>query len=156
MNGLEAIKYSLLFLLLITAAGVDMREMRIPNRLLRAAWVLRILLFTVEFFQTGNGALIQGIFILTRGMLFLLGLVLFKLLSRNKLGFGDVKLLGTMALYQGVEQTIACLFYGLFMAACIGLPLLAAGKVKRKDKLPLAPFFLMGYMWVFLWKYCRN
>ena len=156
MNGLEAIKYSLLFLLLITAAGLDMREMRIPNRLLRAAWVLRILLFTVEFFRTGNETLIHGIFIFIRGMLFLVGLVLFTLLSRNKLGFGDVKLLGIMALYQGVERTFTCLFYGLFMAACICLPLIVAGKVKRKDKLPMAPFFLMGYMWMFLWKYCCN
>ena len=97
MNGLEAIKYSLLFLLLITAAGMDMREMRIPNRLLRAAWVLRILLFTVEFFRTGNETLIHGIFILIRGMLFLVGLFLFTLLSRNKLCMGDEKLLGNMA-----------------------------------------------------------
>lgn len=154
MNGLKAIKHSLLYLLLIGAAWMDIREKRIPNWLLGAAWVFRILLFTAESFITETGTIVRGSMLLAGSILLMLGFSFFVLLSRNRLGFGDVKLLGTMALYQGVEKTLACLFYGLFIAAFISLPLLAAGKINRKDKLPLAPFFLMGYMCMLLWKCC--
>ena len=48
MGGLQAIKNSLIFLLLLAAAWEDIRRMRIPNRLIEAGGILRILLFLAE------------------------------------------------------------------------------------------------------------
>ena len=47
MNGPEAIKHSLVFLLLFTAARTDIREKRIPNRLTGMALGVRLLLYMV-------------------------------------------------------------------------------------------------------------
>lgn len=146
MNGPVAVKNSLIFLLLVAAAWADISKMRIPNRLIGIGCILRILLFLMEWKITGKEAFIQGGEKLAGSILLLLGFSVLAALSRYGLGFGDVKLIGVMALYQGMEETLTCLLYGLLPAAAFCLILLAAGRMRRKDKLPLAPFFLLGYL----------
>lgn len=146
MNGPEAVKNSLIFLLLAAAAWADISKMRIPNRLIGIGCILRIPLFFMEWKITGKEAFIQGGEKLAGSILLLLGFSVLAALSRYGLGFGDVKLIGVMALYQGMEETLTCLLYGLLPAAAFCLILLAAGRMRRKDKLPLAPFFLLGYL----------
>lgn len=146
MNGPVAVKNSLIFLLLAAAAWADISKMRIPNRLIGIGCILRILLFLMEWKITGKEAFIQGGEKLAGSILLLLGFSVLAALSRYGLGFGDVKLIGVMALYQGMEETLTCLLYGLLPAAAFCLILLAAGRIRRKDKLPLAPFFLLGYL----------
>ena len=150
MSGPEAIKNSALFLLLTAAAWSDIKEMRIPNRLIKAGGVLRILVFLAEWKTMGKAAFIQGGEKLAGSILLLLAFTIFAVISRYGLGFGDVKLLGVMALYQGVENTLICLLHGLLVAAILSLALLAAGRINRKDKLPLAPFLFLGYLLMFL------
>ena len=48
MSGLTAVKNGILLVFFIGAAWADMREMRIPNRLLGLAWLLRIPVFLAE------------------------------------------------------------------------------------------------------------
>lgn len=146
MNGPEAVKNTLIFLLLAAAAWTDISKMRIPNWLIGMGCILRIPLFLMEWKIAGKEAFIQGGEKLAGSILLLLGFTIFAALSRYGLGFGDVKLLAVMALYQGVEETLICLLYGLLPAAVFCLILLAAGRIHRKDKLPLAPFFLLGYL----------
>ena len=146
MIGLEAIKCCLIFCVLLAAAWTDISRMRIPNWLIGTGWILRIPFFIAEWGLGGKGALIQGGRELAGSVFLILGLALLAVLSRHGLGFGDVKLLGTVALYGGIEQTLVCLLYGLFLSAGISLALLAFRKINRKDRLPLAPFFLAGYL----------
>lgn len=153
MTGLEAIKHSLLFFFLLMAAKTDIREMRIPNALIGTACVLRIAIFIGECLGTGRKEFIQNGLDFAGSILLVLGLTFFTLLSRHRLGFGDVKLAGVMALYIGAEATFASVFYGLLLAACTILALLASKRIGSKDKLPLAPFFLMGYLWILFEKY---
>ena len=56
MNGLEAIRHSLVFLLLIAASGTDIRQRRIPNWLTGIGWVLGILFFMSEWSLRGKEA----------------------------------------------------------------------------------------------------
>lgn len=146
MGGLQAIKNSLIFLLLLAAAWEDIRRMRIPNRLIEAGGILRILLFLAEWKIMGGENIFQEGEKLAGSLLLVLGLFYFSMISQYGLGFGDIKLLGVITLYQGVEETLACLLFGLFPTAVLILILLAAGRINRKDKLPLAPVFLMGYL----------
>lgn len=146
MNGPEAVKNSLIFLLLVAAAWTDISKMRIPNRLIGIGCILRIPLFLMEWEMMGKEAFIQIGEKLAGSILLLLGFSVFAVVSQYGLGFGDVKLLGVMTLYQGVEETFICLLYGLLPAAAFCLIRLASGRIHRKDKLPLAPFFLLGYL----------
>lgn len=149
MDGLEAVKNNLFFVLLLLAARIDLKEMRIPNWLLEVAFILRVSLFIVEWIFLKKAALIVGWADLLGSMVLTLGLTLVSIFIKSGLGFGDVKLLGVFALYLGAWNTLRCFWYSLILAAVLSLFLLLKGKISRKDKLPLAPFFLMGYILMF-------
>ena len=149
MNGPEDIKHSLVFLLLFIAAWKDIREKRIPNWLTETAFGVWLMLFRV-----GEKLFGKEVFVITKMHLIetaalILGLTFFVICSRHGLGFGDVKLLGAVSLYLGLDRTLACLFYGLLLAAGISLILIYIGRIRRKSGIPLAPFLLFGCLLTF-------
>ena len=150
MNGPEAIKHSLVFLLLFTAARTDIREKRIPNRLTGMALGVRLLLYMVGGKLLGKEEFIITEMQLAGTAVLLSGLTLFAICSHHGLGFGDVKLLGAASLYLGTDRALACLFYGLLPAAAAGMGFVCTGRISRKQGISLAPFFLFGYVLTFL------
>ena len=107
MNGPEAIKHSLVFLLLFTAARTDIREKRIPNRLTGMALGVRLLLYMVGGKLLGKEEFIITEMQLAGTAVLLSGLTLFAICSHHGLGFGDVKLLGAASLYLGTDRALA-------------------------------------------------
>ena len=154
MNVLEAIRHSLVFLLLIAASGTDIRQRRIPNWLTGIGWVLGILFFMAEWSLRGKEAGISQCMHLVGVAALVLGLALFAAISHHGFGFGDVKLLGTAVLYQGIEKSLAGFLVGIILAGGAAAVLLMLGRIGHRDKLPLAPFFLLGYGAVLLGRSC--
>jgi prepilin signal peptidase PulO-like enzyme (type II secretory pathway) len=64
--------------------------------------------------------------------------------SRNALGFGDVKLCSCIALYLGTEKAFAMLSIALIICGLAALILLCINKSNRYRELPFAPFVAIG------------
>mgnify|MGYP002513219339 CR=1 FL=1 len=154
MFGLTAVKEGVAGGLLLIAAWTDGSQKRISNRLIGLAWLIRALLFLWQRPLTGREAVLEGGRELLGSMILMGGLSLFAVLSTGGIGFGDVKLLGALSLYLGLWETLSLLLCGLLIAGTAALVLLAAGRIKRKSGLPLAPFLLTGYLLAILWKSC--
>ena len=129
------------------AALGDLRDKRISNRLVGAmlcAWI--VILVPQLFYRTdyalwllmngGAGFLLAGAVFLT-----------VYLVSRKGLGGGDVKFMAASGLYLGVD-VLPAMLYGSVLSALVGLGLLLAKKIGRRDAIPLAPFLYAGIVTV--------
>jgi leader peptidase (prepilin peptidase)/N-methyltransferase len=68
----------------------------------------------------------------------------------NGMGGGDVKLAGMLGLYLGWSQVLLMLFLASVLGAIVGLTLMAAGKIKRKEPIPFGPFLAVAAMTVYI------
>ena len=68
------------------------------------------------------------------------------LVSRGGMGWGDATLMAGTGSLLGWKFTLMTLYLGFMVGGVIVLLLLAAGKVKRKDAVPLVPFLALGGM----------
>lgn len=128
------------------AALSDLREKRIPNKLvlvLLAAWVLSLLPQIFLNIDIIPAVLKNGLLgFAVSGVLFLL----VYLVSRQGLGGGDVKLMAVAGLYLGLYGALPAILYGSILAALFSLILMAAKKLGRKDTIPLVPFLYLGIL----------
>ena len=128
------------------AAVGDLRNKRVPNRLIGAmlgVWVLVIVPHL--FFQTERTlalALSGVVGFLLAGIVFLL----VYLISRKGLGGGDVKLMAVSGLYLGLNGVLPTMLYGSVLAAVTGCFLIIAKKIGPKDSIPLVPFLYAGML----------
>lgn len=72
---------------------------------------------------------------------------------RGSIGKGDGYLLCISGIALGLEQNVALLFYGLFLAGSTAMALLILRKAKRNTKLPFVPFLFAGYILALLQPY---
>lgn len=146
MNGLQAVKAGVVFFLLAVTAWTDLCKRRIPNRILGAGLLLWAVFFLWNCIKLEERAFVSMGRELAGSLLLVFGLCCLAVLSRYAIGFGDVKLLGITALYVGAGPAFCSLCCGLLMAGGMAGFLLAAGRISWKDRLPLAPFFFLGYV----------
>lgn len=88
------------------------------------------------------------------GISYLLLFLILNLLTRDKIGFGDVKLaygIGLVTSLVDLRVTIVSFGLSFLLASFLALMLLLSGKIKRKDKLAFAPFMFMGSACAIFW-----
>ena len=82
-------------------------------------------------------------------------LVFFTLLAglgRGKwMGWGDVKLVGLLALWLAYPKIIVGLFLAFFVGALVGVWLLITKEKKWQDEVPFGPFLILGALVAFFW-----
>ncbi len=122
----------------------DVRMHIIPNKVILAAIVLRLVYYVAEVFTLGSGfwTLLKGDLsaLLIVAFLFVVGVLIIK----NGLGMGDIKLMLVMCLFQGVTGVIGSLFFSLIVAFFVSITMLIMKKKTRKDSLAFAPSILLG------------
>jgi len=122
---------------LIAVSVTDVRERRIPNRLLMAA-AAAALVFSVR-----EGAATLGTDLLAA---FVISLPLFiaALIRPEGMGMGDAKLVAVIGLFLG-WQAVPALLVGLLLAGITGV-LISLGRrlPPSQTSLPLAPFLAAG------------
>lgn len=78
------------------------------------------------------------------GSIFLL-LVIY-LLSRQSIGFGDVKLFGVIGFYTDFSFSFTVLFFALLFSSLCAILCLIFKRKGRKDTLPFGPFVFLGFL----------
>jgi len=88
-------------------------------------------------------------------------LLIIILVSRGGMGAGDMKLMALIGFYTGLRGTAVVMMLGFTMGALVGLILIAARRLTRKDALPFGPFLsaaaLIEIFWgSFIWSWYIN
>lgn len=122
---------------------VDLDSMIIPDRFLVA--LLVIYAFKVLFSTDKTTVLkrgIIGLLVIGGGMLLLI-LLMDRIMKKETMGGGDIKLLGIIGLYLGAMNGLLC----LILACVIGLVM--AGVHKQKQ-IPFGPSLMIGFVFCML------
>jgi leader peptidase (prepilin peptidase) / N-methyltransferase len=124
---------------------VDVREHRLPNRVLLPGTALAVLLLTAAALVSGRwDDLGRG---LLAGLACFTLLLAMALISPSGLGMGDVKLVALTGLYLGWlgwPSVITGLFLGFLTQGLVGLALLATRRARLESDLPFGPALLAG------------
>ncbi len=148
--GLEALELCLLCLVLLAASLTDLAAFVIPDACTLAAVAIRVTYLLVRGLGAGGGLALLGAALTDAvaviAVLVLLTLAMDRLLGRDSMGGGDVKLLGVAALYVGWRQCLVL----LPLACCLGLAsALVRPAGERADAFPFGPSIALA-LWVTL------
>jgi leader peptidase (prepilin peptidase) / N-methyltransferase len=128
----------------IPIAVIDFRHYLIPDLLNYPGIVLglaaSLLPGGLTAWQSLLGAALCG------GFLFSVGFVAEKLLKKEAMGFGDVKLLALCGAWFGLSTTLMGLMFAAFLGTVIGLPMLWLRRLNEERHLPFGPFICVGVL----------
>ena len=134
----EKIIKSAVFLLLLVNGILDWRKGEVSLvslALFGAAGIgLNVWLGYQSFLEAAGGAGLGVLLLLTA------------FLTREAIGFGDGLLLLVTGIYLGFWENLNLLFLGAVLSAVILGAGMLANKVKLKDRVPLVPFLLLGFI----------
>lgn len=148
----------LVFTGLILGSFIDLAEQWIPDRVTIGGMILGVpLSVLVPELQRETawlpalcwsvGGLVFGF-----GFLWLVGFVFSKIVKKEALGFGDVKLIGAVGAFFGPAAVLFTIIVSSFVGALVGGILLLRGKAKLGGftAVPYGPFLALGVVvWMF-------
>ncbi len=76
--------------------------------------------------------------------------LLFSIVSKEKIGRGDAYIIMVAGLFLGFEETLLLLWISSILAALIGIFLLKKYGDAMDKELPFVPFLLLGYLTMFI------
>lgn len=125
-----------MFVGLTLACVIPLPEPRLmPLLLFRTGW-------PVEFTNLLEAALGAG---LPTGIMWLVGVVASKVLQRDALGLGDVKMVAMMGAFYGLGSTLVAVSLGSLLGLVLGVPyLLFTGQKVRGYEMPYGTFLALG------------
>lgn len=135
--------YLLLAVIAVPLAAVDAAERRIPDAIVKPAFLLVAALLAVDAVRAHQGVALLRAFV-AAAVVYAAALVLI-LSAEESMGWGDVKLLALSALllgYLGWGRVLGGLLLAFATAALVAGGLVMCGH--RGARLPLAPFLLCG------------
>lgn len=148
----------LVFTGLILGSFIDLAEQWIPDRVTIGGMILGVpLSFLVPELQGEQMRLhalywsLGGLFF-GFGFLWLVGFVFSKIVKKDALGFGDVKLIGAVGAFFGPGAVLFTIIVSSFVGAVVGVVLMLRGKAKLGGftAVPYGPFLALGVIaWMF-------
>lgn len=151
--------YWLVFSGLILGSFIDLAHFYLPDRVTIGGMILGVpLSFLVPELQnekTGLQALYWSLGGMAFGFFFLwsIGWVFSKLLKKDALGFGDVKLIGAIGAFFGPAGVLFTIIVSSFVGAVAGVALILRGRAKLGGftAVPYGPFLAVGAVLWMLW-----
>ena len=84
------------------------------------------------------------------GLLFVVSVLGEKILKKEAMGFGDVKLMGAIGAFLGWKAVLFTIFVSSLLGSVVGLLLIACGNAKAQSRLPFGPYLSAGALiWIF-------
>lgn len=141
---LSALRYLFMSAICFPAAWIDVQEKKIPNAIVVCGLILWMGVAISELISDSllfvDNLKSSGIALAIIAAFCLLGRVIVK----NGMGMGDIKLLLVLALLAGNEVVISVLLMTLIGAFFMGLYMLIIKKAGRDATIPFAPAILFG------------
>ncbi len=125
---------------LLVLSFIDLELFIIPD-------IINVILFVSGFFfviynKTVINGIIGGIFGFV--LFYILSVVFAKIFKQEALGFGDVKLLGSIGVWVGWKGVIYTVFCASFIGSIVGLLLIILFGKSSKAKIPFGPFLAIS------------
>lgn len=145
INNMELIQSLILTPFLLSMMSIDIRLKIIPNRLVITLFEIGIVLAFIYGVYDIN-ALIER---LTGGIVgiavFWAIILLGNLISgKETMGYGDVKLVGVLGLYFGVEKIMILSVVSFVICALVSVILMLLRKKKVNEEIAFGPFIALG------------
>lgn len=143
---LDLIKYLLLVPMLLSAFIIDYRIQIIPNR-------LNLTMFEVGLVSAFLGGILGGVNIaidMFLGMFVGGGIFIFitciggLIAGKEAMGLGDVKLMGALGLFFGVQKIIAISIIAFIIAAIVIIFLFIFNRKRTEEYIPFGPFIVVA------------
>ena len=152
---------AIFFSAIVPIAVIDVRTKRIPDVLVLTALLLiciRRILFSYLLALDPGLLHVSDLFLpyiltphpITAPWFFLDGAIgfafiwLFRFFSKGKIGLGDAKLSGLIALFVGFPAWILAILVASITGIVYATIQMARAKMKRQDRIPFAPFLGLG------------
>jgi leader peptidase (prepilin peptidase)/N-methyltransferase len=135
--SLDLIIYLGLISILIVCSFIDLKYKIIPNKITYPGIIIGLVL-SLFFNHITIKSSLMGL-VIPAGLLLLLAIIF-----KGGMGLGDVKLVGMIGVFIGYGYTLAGIFLGALVGSIVFLPLLIAGKVSRKTRIPFGPLISLG------------
>ncbi|WP_408956426.1 prepilin peptidase [Natroniella sp. ANB-PHB2] len=140
--GSQFLVYSFLLTLLIPASVIDLQKRIIPNQInyfgIGVGLIFSLLFNHISLISSLLGIVIAG------GALLLLAVV------SGSMGMGDVKFLAMIGSFVGARVALYSLFFGSLLGSVVLLPLMIAGVIGRKTRIPFGPLIALGAVMMLL------
>lgn len=125
----------ILLIICLYLAYYDIRYYKVPNRFTLLLFILVII--QSYYYNRLEKAIIAGFFSL-------LFYTLVYLITRGKIGIGDIKFSVTSAIYLGWGLWMDALIYSIITVVIISSPLFLAKIINKDSRLPFIPFLVSG------------
>lgn len=144
-NLLSYTRVLTLYQILYCIAIVDVQTKLIPNILLIFGGLFQTLFLGIEWVI--NDCSFKTILLpaLAGGIVSFGILSFIYLISKQAIGFGDVKLIGLIGFFSDYLCSLSVLFFSLLFATIYAIYLLCCKKYSKKELFAFAPFILFGY-----------
>lgn len=147
-NIIDLLQFLILTPMLISAFCIDYKLQIIPNRLTLTMLEVGIAFSFFRGVNNLNIAVEMWLGMLLGAGIFLILTFLGNLVFRKKtMGFGDVKLMGTLGLFFGWRSVIAITVLAFFIAAVFSIGLIIKSKIKKQEIsefIPFGPFIVLA------------
>lgn len=142
---LQFVKFVTVLLVLFSALLIDYKLHIIPNFLVFVLLGVGLVSLGVEFFTNRQQVLYSLIASFSGLAVCLVVFYILARLTKNGMGFGDVKLISAIGFVLGLSHTIALVMFSLIVCCVVAIFLMLTKKKNRNDSLPFAPFMFFGY-----------
>lgn len=143
-SWLFSIKRIVICAILWPIALIDYRKHIISNRIILFLAIVRMIFGVFELFVNFANAKIELISCILACFAVVFLLCFMRLIVRDGIGFGDIKLFGIIGLYFGIKGALPTIFMSFVSSFIISILLLATKKKNRKDYIAFAPSILLG------------
>lgn len=145
LQNLDLIKYILLLPMLECAFVVDLKEQIIPNRLNLLMFEIGLVILFLHGFTNINISLNMLLGMVAGAGIFMLITLLGGMIAgKEAMGMGDVKLMGALGLYFGLQNIIVVSVLSFLIGAIISVIYMLIKRKNANTYIPFGPFIVVS------------
>lgn len=145
-HDLRGLAYGLMVFGLILGTFVDIDHMILPDRTtiggMITGGILSLLVPELHGMPDHLGGLVHSLYGMAFGfgILYAVSVVGRLILKKDAMGFGDVKLMGALGAYLGIEAVVFIIFISSLLGSVVGITFILMGKKEWQARIPFGPY----------------